>query len=158
MLPIVFYRADKRDFAVGNCVVSAGHFRTKNPEGSQLIEDVFEKERPPDLPNRDSLYVFESLSDAKKHWSKMTDGKLYAVEVDPKDVWHRGDMSFVNDAYKNRDKIDFVHDCAQRYWRGEWSDRPIVEVLVRQAHVTEIISNDESERTAFFRSWAISRG
>ncbi len=152
-----FYRADKRIFCDGDVVVSAGEFLGKNPDGSLDVEKVFEEKRPKNLPPRaDCLYVFSAISDAKKHWSKMTGGKLYEVAVADVDVLLRADMTLVDLAFRSREVPGDVEACADRYWRGECSERPVIEVLVRNATVLSVLSNDEAERRAYFRSWAIT--
>ncbi len=153
-----FYRADKRDFAIDDPVASAGEFITKTPSGSQIVERVFEEERPAGYPLRTQLYVFENIADAKKHWSKMKGGKLYEVAVEENGILHRGDMALVDEAYVNRDALESVRDCARRYWRGELTDKPVIEILVECARVCAVVSKDERERVAFFESWAIVRG
>jgi hypothetical protein len=152
-----FYRADKRIFSAGDVVVSAKEFLAKNPDGSLDLERVFEEKRPKNLPPRaDCLYVFSALSDAKKHWSKMTGGKLYEVAVADTDVLFEGDMSLVDLAFRSRQVSEEVEACADRYWQGKCSEKPVIEVLVRNATVLTVVSNNETERQAYFRSWAIS--
>ncbi len=153
-----FYRVDKRTFATGDVVLSAREFLAKNPDGSLEIELAFEEKRPKTLPARaDCLYVFSSIPDAKKHWSKMTGGKLYEVTVEDDDLLFRSDMTLVDLAFRNRQIAGAVEACADRYWRGEYSEKPIIEVLVLKATVLRVLSNDEAERRAYFRSWAITR-
>jgi len=156
MEPCKFFRADKRDFSVGDTVASAGEFLAKNPPASSDIERAFEDKRPKNLPPRaECLYVFEYLEDANKHWSKMTGGKLYEVTVQPGDILHRADMSLVDSAYVSRSVPHEVAACAQRYWSGECGSKPVIEVLVKSAQVSAVISRDEQERKAFFKSWAL---
>ncbi len=150
-----FYRADKRDFAVGEVVGSAGEFLTKNPEGSQDVEDVLEETRPERYPSRNQLYVFENIQDAKKHWSKMTGGKLYEVLVENRHILHRGDMSLVDMAFRSRDTAEIVRQFARRYWSGEVTEKPVIELLVQSARVSRVISKDEEERQAHLRSWTM---
>ena len=102
------------------------------------------------------VYVFSALSDAKKHWSKMTGGKLYEVAVADTDVLFEGDMSLVDLAFISRQVSEEVEACADRYWQGKCSEKPVIEVLVRNATVLTVVSNNETERQAYFRSWAIS--
>lgn len=72
------YRADKRDFSVGDLITSANEFALKNPNGSEQIEHIFEQQRPHGKPNRiGSLFLFENEIVALKHWSKMANGKIY---------------------------------------------------------------------------------
>lgn len=151
-----FFRADKRDFSVGDTVVSAGEFLDKNPTGSADIEKTFEDNRPKGLPPRaECLYIFLSIEDAKKHWSKMSGGKLYEVTVETSNILFRGDMSLVDSAYVNRSKPEEITACAKSYWSSECGSKPVIEVLVKEAHVSAVISKNEQERMAHFKSWAL---
>jgi len=151
-----FFRADKREFSVGEIVVSARDFLAKNPLGSSDIENAFEDVRPKSLPPREEcLYVFECLKDAQKHWSKMTGGKLYEVTVEPGDILHRGDMSLVDSAFVSRSVPDEVAANAQQYWSGEFGPKPVIEVLVKSARVSAVISKDEQKRKAYFKNWTL---
>jgi len=136
---------------------SAGEFPALNPAGSGDIEIIFEEKRPSHLPSRfNCIYVFESLTDAKKHWSKMRDGKLYEVTVATSDILHRADMSLVDAAFINRSSPATVETCAQQYWSGQCGTKPVIEFLVKKARVSNALHNSEQERTAYFRSWVIT--
>lgn len=151
------YRADKRDFEVGSVVKTAQKFVSLNPNGSQKIEEVFEIMRPQEKPKRDTcLYLFEDLNDAKKHWSKMSDGKLYEVSLLENDILHRGDMELFDKAFMSRDNMETVKTCAKDYWDGKKTTHPIIEILVRQATISRIISKDQNERINYLRSWALT--
>lgn len=157
METLTFFRADKRDFSVGDVLRSAGEFLTKNPSGSIDNEQIFEKLRPSNLPPRaDCLYVFEHINDAKKHWSKMSGGKLYKVSVRADDILHKGDMALVDLAFVNRSESETVETSVRQYWQGELTAKAIIEVLVREAIIEEVISKSDQERLAHLRSWAIS--
>lgn len=154
-----FFRADKRDFSVGDTVVSAGEFLDKNPTGSADIEKAFEDNRPKKLPPRaECLYVFLTIEDAKKHWSKMSGGKLYEVTVDGNNIFFRGDMSLVDCAYVNLSAPETVAACAKSYWSGECGSKPVIEILVKEARVSAVISKNEQERKEYFKSWAMIYG
>ena len=113
------YRADKRDFEIGNLIVTVGEFMTKNPEGSARIESIFESIRPKNKPTRlNSLYLFEDVSVARKHWSKMTDGKLYEVEIDESLMLHWADMQLVDDGFLAEEENEVIK-CAIHYWEGQ---------------------------------------
>lgn len=157
MNTFTFFRADKRDFSVGDVLESAGEFLAKNPLGSMDNEKIFEKMRPNNLPPRaECLYVFEHLNDAKKHWSKMRGGKLYKVTVKISDILHKGDMSLVDLAFVNQSMPEVVATYVRQYWLGECTSKPVIEVLVRNALIAEVISKNDQERQAYFKSWAIS--
>lgn len=147
------YRADKRDFDVGDEVTSANEFTSKNPDGSEDIERIFEEQRPPEKPKRSGpLYLFDNEVVAKKHWSKMADGKLYEVELREETILHKGDMRFVDEAFLAEDSLSKIR-CATDYWEGKESDKPRMELLVSRAFVIKIISKDQTERRKYLLNW-----
>lgn len=152
----MYLRADKRDFNVGDVVTSAREFTVLNPQGSQDVEDVFERVRPLGKPKRiGNLYLFKDEISAKKHWSKMTDGKLYRATFDSKLPRHEGDMCLFNQAFELRTNIDEVEKLANRYWAGDLTEKPIIEVIVLQATISEVVSKDQQERRAYLASWGL---
>lgn len=156
MSGVRFYRADKRDFVVGDEIYSAGEFHLLNPVGISELEEVFEAARPKGLPERgQSLFVFESLKDARKHWSKMADGKLYEVNVAPQAVLFRADMALVDSAYRASAVLSALLEHARKYWAAEKSEVPVIEVLVSSATVSAIVSKDQKERREYLKSWAL---
>lgn len=141
MRSIKLFRVDKRDFEVGDIIESAKEFLRKGPPGAIEIEKQFEKMRPDTfLPRTHCLFLFERINDAQKHWSKMSEGKLYEVTVDNISILHRADMNLVDLAYKNLKDEDKVKFYATQYWSGVLCSSSIVEVLVRSATVSSIIS------------------
>jgi len=150
---MILYRADKRDFIVGEIIETAGEFTTQNPEGSEEIENLFESARPNKKPIRSTcLYLFEDLTVAKKHWSKMADGKLYEVEVDEALILHRADMRLVDKAYCTKDEAE-RNACASEYWSGIETSNPRIEILVENAVVVKIVSKDQNERRKYLVNW-----
>lgn len=152
----MFFRVDKRDLNVGAVATSANHFTGLNPPGSQEVEAVFEKVRPINKPTRSgNLFLFTDEVAAKRHWSKMTDGKLYRAIVDPTLMRHEGDMRLVNHAFELRADPEEVEKIAIRYWAGDLTKNPILEVIVPNATISQVVSKDQRERMAFLRSWAV---
>lgn len=150
-----WYRADKRDFNVGDEIFSANEFVTLNPEGSKANEDLFELKRPEGKPCRiGCLYLFENEEVARKHWSRMSDGKLYEVELGNEEILHRGDMRFIDEAFI-LPEIAERELCVTNYWAGIETKNPRVEVLVNKARVTRVISKDQVERLQFLKSWGL---
>lgn len=153
MASIILYRADKREFKQGQEIQSANQFQELNPRGSDKVERIFEAKRPDTKPSRlDALYLFEDFVVAKKHWSKMKDGKLYEVRVEDSEVRHRGDMRLVDEAFGCSDLAD-IEACADRYWAGEMTASPIMELLVQSAAVSAVLSKDQAERRRYLLNW-----
>ena len=154
---LTFYRADKRNFEVGESIVSAGEFILQNPDGSQEVENIFEKFRPESCCSRKQvLFVFKNECDAKKHWSKMIGGILYEVKVHRDNVLFEADMALFNSAYVEKKDSDAVCRYAKQYWAGNVSEKPIIEVFLKNssAEVSRVISKDRQEREKYFKSWA----
>jgi hypothetical protein len=150
------YRADKRDFNVGTEISTAREFIIKNPQGSHRVEDLFEFKRPSNKPMRsESLFLFENLEVAKKHWSEMIDGNLYEVEVDNSSILHRADMQLVDLAFRTENESE-LERCAADYWMGKETNNPRIEVLVKKAIISNVISKSQSERREYFKSWALA--
>ncbi|NJA07566.1 hypothetical protein HC024_17790 [Methylococcaceae bacterium WWC4] len=147
------WRADKRDFNVGDVITSANEFASLNPKGSNEIEQVFEHRRPDGKPNRvGCLYLFENEVVAKQHWSKMADGKLYEVELRDEPILHRGDMRFVDAAFASSD-ISTIEKCAIDYWEGIETEKPRIEILATRATIVQVISKDQVERRTYLMNW-----
>lgn len=150
------YRADKRKFSIGDKLETAGDFLQKNPKGSHEIESLFESMRPTEKPQRaHCLYLFENLEVAKKHWSKMTDGNLYEVNLDESQVLHRADMQFVDMAFRAEDSNERIQ-YAKNYWSGIESGEPRIEILTQSAIISGIVSQNQDERRAYFKSLVLT--
>ncbi len=154
----MYFRADKRQFEVGDLITSAGEFACLNPAGSEEVESIFESARPLDKPSRiGSLFLFKDEMAAKKHWSKMSNGNLYLATIEGGSAIFEGDMRLIDEAFLIRSDAAEVRSIAVRYWNGELTKSPIVEVLVSAARIASVISKDQEERRAFLKSWALAR-
>lgn len=153
MTLLTAYRVDKRDFLEGEMIQSANQFPTLNPNGSERVEEVFELIRPALKPKRvGSLFLFEDLVVAKKHWSKMAHSKLYEIQIEASSIRHRGDMRLVDEAFGCTDQI-CMESCAYQYWSGIERASPRVELLVTLASISRIISKDQNERQRYLLNW-----
>ena len=150
---LTVYRVDKRDFLEGVTIESANQFQILNPNGSEQIEHIFERCRPESKPKRiGSLFLFEDLIVAKKHWSKMADSKLYEIQIESSSIQHRGDMRLVDEAFLCADQ-SCIESCANRYWSGIETTTPRMELLVTSASISKLISADQDERRRFLLNW-----
>jgi hypothetical protein len=150
---ILAYRVDRRDFQPGEVIASAKEYLELSPERARRVEELFEQARPENKPRRtESLFLFENLTVAKKHWSKMSDGKLYEMKIAHSAVLHRGDMRLIDIAGDDNDD-EKVQSSANQYWSGETTDRPRIEILVATALVTKVISKDQEERRRYLPNW-----
>jgi len=145
-----YFRVDKRTFSVGDQIITASEYYVKFACISQTIENGLDAARPRNVPSRrECLFVFEDLEVARKHWSKMADGKLYRVDVEPQDHIHRGDMALMDAMKALAESGTDWQSTAQHYWAGGRSDEPEIEVLVRSAIIAEFICVSDSERRAY---------
>lgn len=146
MSTITVFRVDTRQFAALQVFASAGKFQFQNPNGEKL-EDHFEAERPPNKPRRiGSLFLFENLADAERHWGKLKDGILYECLIETNSILHRGDMQLVDVAGAEiAAGLDAVPSIA-KYWRGEATEKPRWELLATQAVISKLISADQEKR------------
>ena len=82
----------------------------------------------------------------------MNGGKLYIVSIAAGSILHRGDMSLFDEiAWRIEQGEDFSNE-ARRYWDGELTKDPCVEVLVRAGTIVDLIE-DEYEREAEFQTY-----
>lgn len=153
---IILYRADKRDFAPGEPIVTAGQFSTLHPDSGKRAEAILDDVKPEGKPHRkDCLMLFESEDAARKHWSKMSNGKLYEVEIDAAKILHRGDMNLVDEigALIKQGDDDQAHARARDYWLKTPEAKACIEVLIGQGQVKRLIG-DNAARIEEFRKRA----
>jgi hypothetical protein len=154
---ITMFRADKRDFAVGEHISTASDYYDKFLPETKAIEDQLEGFRPEGKPKRrESLFLFPSLDAAKKHWSIMNDGKLYKVQIGDDQILHRADMHWLDVIANQIRNGEPTEESYAKYWSSEMTSNVCVEVLVASAIVVEVISKDQDERKAFLKErWKI---
>jgi hypothetical protein len=153
------YRADKRELKPGQTVTTAGEFTDKHAEEGRWAEEVLEAARPPDKPaRRKCLMVFLDEGVARSHWAKMADGKFYEVEIASAAIQHQADMQFVDQIGTMVTAPSAAEELAKRYWAGEMTESPKVEVLLPEAILVRLISDDQKERVAQFRKDGGIRG
>jgi hypothetical protein len=148
------YRVDRRLFKVGDVVTQTGEYLTKLDCERALVEEHLERKRPESKPRREAvLFVFESRTVAERFWTKEIDGKLYEVEF-PGVPLHRGDMNLTEEVFRVRADAALAGVVAERYWGGEESGSPQIELLVDNAVVVSVIYTNEPERRRAFASRA----
>lgn len=108
-------------------------------------EGAFEYIRRTEFPNSYSRmkcnYFFDNLTDIKRlyevDWGNASAEErerihLFEIEVDDTELQKR-DMLLYDQAfdmlYEDETNIDFVFDCARKYFGGEQSDAPVWEIL-----------------------------
>jgi hypothetical protein len=126
-----YFRADKRSFSAGQDIETAGEFVALHPDAGRRTEQVLSERRPKHKPERITcLMLFEDEEDARNFCCKMSEGKLYAVDVPDEQILHIGDMSLVDEiARQIRDGGGGFEKLADAYWRGEKHDPSCMEIL-----------------------------
>ena len=76
----------------------------------------------------------------------MSSSKFYEVSFERKDILHIGDMSLTEEMYQSISDDETVRTLADKYWSGEKSQEPRIEILVSKAVVSRIVSKSEVER------------
>lgn len=146
------FRVDRRVFKAGDPISTAGEFSGKHPKKGKKAEEILAARKPDGKPDRTScVMVFEDESCARKHWVKMKGGKLYEVEISSADIQHRADMRLVDAIGEALSDDAKARELADRYWAGDVTATPIVELLLPRATATRLISGDEKERQAEFK-------
>ncbi|MHA7968094.1 hypothetical protein [Rhizobium sp. CAU 1783] len=153
------YRADKRVFQQGDTIKTAGHFEQKHPEAGQKLETLMRERKPADKPDRsECLMLFCDEEAARLFHSKMTGGHLYKVHVDPASILHEGDMNLVNQLAVLVAAGEAPIDGIDRYWRGERTDTPVIEVLLKSGVIVEEITVTSDEKTEYlYRALGMKR-
>jgi hypothetical protein len=153
----LYLRADKRDFVEGASICTAGDFIAKHTDAGEVMEKALELARPEEkTPRAECLMLFEDEDCAKMHWAKMKGGKLYSVLIGDAPVLHRGDMRLAEEVGERAIKGENVTDLARRYWDGELSSSPCIEVLVKTGIITALIGSDD-QRKEYFKKRFIRR-
>lgn len=147
-----FFRVDKRDFSPGDIIKTAQEYYDKFSQIARAVEDALESHRPLQKAQRTTcVFVFADEKCARKHWSKMENGKLYAVELDECQILHRGDMALMDEMKVHLEAGKDVSELARKYWAGEFSENPEIEVLAPNVAVLETLSDSEIERDNYLK-------
>lgn len=144
------YRVDRRLFNVGDVVMPTGEYFAKLDCERALVERHLANKCLDSKPRRNEvLFVFESRTVAERFWINEVDGKLYEVKFQCVPL-HRGDMNLTKEIFKFRADANHAGVLVDRYWRGEESAVPQIELLVQNAVVVSLIFTTEAERRRAF--------
>jgi hypothetical protein len=145
----LLFRADKRSFIVGSVIQTAGEYEGKFQGAARSVEDSLELHRPPTKVARaTSLFLYEDERCARKHWIYLTGGKLYRASISPSEIRHRADIKWMDLMKERATDSQFLKDHAAKYWAGEVTANPVIEVLVPSAIVVDVIADSEDERNS----------
>ena len=140
---MLLYRVDKRCFHSCDVIKPCTIFEEAMNSFQSQVEKKLDELKPSRVPNRkECLYLFCNLSSALIFCSKYG-GYIYAVAIEPADVYWRADMNMLDniyDVFKITDCEDFRTIVVRRYWEnGSHTFQPCYELLVRQAKVINVV-------------------
>ena len=143
------YRIDNRERTIGQ-IFEPQNLYMSSLDGRRLeVEEFLEFYRPETKPSRQSvLMLYEDFEAAKNHWLKQINSKFYQIEAEGIEILHQADSLLIEFLFENwnaRESFDEV-EIAKGYWNGSFSERPIIEIFVRSATITKIISSSEQQR------------
>ncbi|MDQ3192218.1 MAG: hypothetical protein M3Q58_11560 [Bacteroidota bacterium] len=141
------FRIDNRIFQVGDNIIPQNKYQGQLSPDRQKVEELLEKFRPVNKPNRNSiLMLFEDFDCAKRHWVKQANSVFYRTVINANQIVHRGDYNKVEQIFHSLTDIVTAENLAQEYWNSVFTFNPIVELFVDNAEVQWILSNSEVER------------
>ena len=144
---MIAYGTDRRDYEIGSTITAGENYQSKINDAGKKLEAILEENRPMNKPERSkSLFVFESQNEAKRFWTIMSNSKFYEVAFEDSDVLHIGDMAITEEMYKSIADDDVLKLLAEKYWAGEKTESPRIEILVPKATVNRIVSKSEIDR------------
>lgn len=152
------YRVDERDFKIGELIEPRYDEFIRESDSKkeikQKVEKLLENYRDKNKPCRTQvLMLFSNLERAKRHWSLISNSKLYQVEIDPQSIIHIGDYEKIEELYKIIGKASFDKNYAKSialdYWAGNNIKEP--ELFVMSSKVTKILGI-ESDRINFLKN------
>ena len=143
------YRIDNRERTIGQ-IFEPQNLYMSSLDGRRLeVEELLELYRPEIKPSRHSvLMLYEDFDAAKNHWLKQINSKFYQVDSQGIEILHQADSLLIEFLCENWDaREDFNEvEIAKGYWNGSFSERPIIEIFVRSATISKIISSSEQQR------------
>ena len=148
----LYFRADKRNFRPGDQIRTAGHFMSMHNQLGKAVEKALASVRPAGKPSRETcLMLFEDETCAREFCARMN-GTLNIASIAAGSILHRGDMHLIEEmARRVEERKEFLNE-ARRYWDGELTKVPCVEVLVRAGTIVDLIE-DEYDREAEFQRY-----
>ena len=99
-----------------------------------IWEVLFERARPKEMPLRrtECAFFFEKQEDAlhfKASYPGMEKGMLCEVEIISEAFLREADMNWLDSINENTVTAQEVIDAFRRYWAGEKTDNPTMEIL-----------------------------
>jgi hypothetical protein len=160
-----YYRADKRDFEPGDIIRTAGDFLSMHDPFCRAVEKVLELNRPVGkTPRGKCLFLFLDRSAAEEYGFIMRKPIIYQVTIRG-EILHRADLSWFPAMITMLKRGQCARAQARRYWNGQLTKHPLIEVLAGSATIVErIVDNiiqqreEEEDTDEFMREFWESTG
>ncbi|MDQ8176971.1 MAG: hypothetical protein P3A58_06325 [Gemmatimonadota bacterium] len=148
------FHTSKTLYNTGDMIAASIDFfsKLKKKPAHLEVERVFQDRAPAGKPKRsESRYVFRDLDSAQNWAEERLERRLYQVELPAEALEHQADWRWLEHGLKalRRGDMDALHDAADSYWRGDFTDEPCIEWLVSEAVVVrELPTVSEDEKRA----------
>jgi hypothetical protein len=142
-----YYRIAGKRYAKGDIMKGRGKRPLEDAE--PLVEDILEKQRPADCPDRgDSVYMRE-----EREFSTVgvTFNEGYVHTVEPVGKVDKRDLAWIGVIQRRHHRNERLRkelcpelsdpQVADRYWSGEASNKPLWEWVAKEAKVVDVDSD-----------------
>jgi hypothetical protein len=137
-LGMLVYRYDDECYTPGQCIPTRGDSFNTLTEDQKVVELAVRLALPAGAQIRgESLYTWANEMLARRLWRFSKKKYLYELEIDERDIRHKGDLNWYSAAMDAVKAGRSPHDAVKKYCNGEESGPPYteprVELLVSQA-------------------------
>lgn len=137
---MLVYRYDDECHAPGEYIKTRGNSFNTLTDRQKVVELAVRSRLPAGIQIRsESLYTWLSETLARRLWPRSDKKYLYELEVDERDIQHRGDLNWYSAAVDAVKAGKSPYDAIEKYCNGEESGPPYteprIELLVVRAKV-----------------------
>lgn len=141
----IAYRVHATKLEIGDYIPESQCFFNLLDEEKKLIEESFESKRPKEKPRRfNARYLFKNEIDALDFITPKDNHYLYKVMVYSENIIHIGDWNWLQKASENFTDVEIY---AENYWTEKTTNKPKMELIVKEAQVVEEVELDLKTRT-----------
>jgi hypothetical protein len=129
---------------------------SKHDSLNKAVERALNSVRPAGkMPRENCLMLFEEEKRAKEFCTYVrVTATLYTVKIAAGSIVHRGDMQLLGKMRWRMKRHKHILNEARRYWAGELTKDPCVEVLVRAGTIVDIVGwARETDEPVCQRCW-----
>lgn len=140
------YRVHRTRLGAGTPIPPSEDFFSSQDDSKIAVEVLLEKARPSDKPaRRDSSFLFESKENSLDLIARRGNGYLFEVDVDTSCPFLRTDWNWPGLIERGKGDQAKMEGLAAKYWAGEMTDHPVVEILAAHATVESEIAVDPDD-------------